>query len=136
MVNVIVRDSDPLVDQGQQLVGAVGNIDFLTITVLLMPVAFLSIPLLIALPVILLMAIWAVISLARVLYPEGLKRRSEVEQADLIDLKKTAFPVRSRDIVDDLHRQTAHTLEEEPHLVEDARQEFEPLFGDLWLRRN
>ena len=101
-----------------------------------MPVAFLALPLLIALPVILLMAVWAVVTLARVLFPERLARKPKVYQADLIDVNKMAFPVRLRDIVEGIHRQAAHSLEEEPHPVENAEQEFEPLFGDLWLRRN
>ena len=101
-----------------------------------MPVAFLALPLLIAFPVILLMTVWAVVTLARVLFPERLARKPKVYRSELIEVNEMALPVRSRDIVEGIHRQAAHSLEEEPHPVKDAEQEFEPLFGDLWLRRN
>ncbi len=101
-----------------------------------MPAAIISLLLLIAVPVIVLMTVWAVVTLARVLFPKRLRRRRKIARLHLVSKHEMITLVRSRDIVEDLQRQAAHHLEEEPHFVEDARQEFEPLFGDLWLRRN
>ncbi len=102
----------------------------------MMPAAIISLFLLIAVPVIVLMTVWAVVTLARVLFPKRLRRRRKFARLHLVSDKEMIAQVRSRDIVETLQRQAAHPVEEEPHFVEDARQEFEPLFGDLWLRRN
>ena len=101
-----------------------------------MPAAIISLLLLIAVPVIVLMTVWAVVTLVRVLFPKRLRRRRRFARLHLVSNHEMITLVRSRDIVEDLQRQAAHHLEEQPHFVEDARQEFEPLFGDLWLRRN
>jgi len=101
-----------------------------------MPASFPSLFLVIAVPVVVLMTVWATVMLGRVLFPKRLKwGRREVRETPSARGERIES-VRSRDIVEDLHKQTAHSVEEEPHVVEDARQEFEPLFGDLWLRRN
>jgi len=103
---------------------------------MLMPASIISLFLLIAVPVIVLMTVWAVVTLGRVLFPERLRRRKTVAREQMVSRHEIVKRVTSKDIVEDIHRQAAHFVEEEPHFVEDARQEFEPLFGDLWLRRN
>lgn len=101
-----------------------------------MPAAIISLLLLIAVPVIVLMTVWVVVTMGRVLFPERLRRRKTVAREQMVPGPEMENRVRSKDIVENIHRQAAHFVEEEPHFVEDARQEFEPLFGDLWLRRN
>ena len=103
---------------------------------MLMPASIFSLFLLIALPVIVLMTVWAAVTLGRVLFPKRLRRHRRIARLQMISDNEGIAQVRSRDIVEDLQRQAAHHVEEEPHFVEDARREFEPLFGDLWLRRN
>ena len=101
-----------------------------------MPAAIISLLLLIAVPVIVLMTVWVVVTMGRVLFPERLRTHKSVVREQMVPGPEMENRVRSKDIVEDLQRQAAHHLEEEPHFVEDARKEFEPLFGDLWLRRN
>jgi len=101
-----------------------------------MPAAIISLFLLIAVPVIVLMTVWAVVMLGRVLFPERLRTRKRVVYEQMVSGPEMVNRVRSKDIMEDIYRQAVHPVEEEPHFVEDARQEFEPLFGDLWLRRN
>ncbi len=103
---------------------------------MLMPASIISLFLLIAVPVIVLMTVWAVVTLGRVLFPERLRRRKTVAREQMVSGPEIVKRVTSKDIVEDIYRQAAHPVEEEPHFVEDARQEFEPLFSDLWLRRN
>ena len=103
---------------------------------MLMPASIISLFLLIAVPVVVLILVWAVVTLARVLFPKPVRRRKRVAPRQMASGTEMVRRVRSKDIVEDIYRQAAHPVEEEPHFVEDARQEFEPLFGDLWLRRN
>lgn len=100
-----------------------------------MPAALFTLVLLVAVPVIVLMTAWAAVTLARVLFPRKQKRPTGFVPGPLFRGERMES-VCSRDIVEDIHRQAAHSVEEEPHPVESARGEFEPLFGDLWLRRN
>lgn len=83
----------------------------------------------VAVPVILLISVWATVTAWRLLFPEEptpmdpvARRRLATEQGDFV-------PVRLRDIVDDQRARQAV-------IAEGTMPDAHPFEADLWLRRN
>lgn len=111
-----------------------------------MPLAMLPVPplaaiiagfFLVALPFILLMMIWTVVTMMRILFPErdlpfdGTARRERARR------RGEAVPVRFRDLVEDQRRARAPAMPERAPTGASPRPEADsPLADDLWLRRN
>lgn len=83
----------------------------------------------VAVPAILLMAVWAGVTALRLLFPEEplpldpvARRRRKTERGEFV-------PVRLRDILDD--QRARQSVAPDGHLPEGP-----PSAGDLWLRRN
>lgn len=88
---------------------------------------------LVAIPTVLLMTVWTVVTIARILFPEKPLPFDASARRQRATLRGESVPVRLRDILEDQARQPART----PRVEGDpALPETHPLFDDLWLRRN
>lgn len=94
---------------------------------------------LIAFPVILLMAIWTVITMGRILFPERALPFDAAARREAARRRGQSVPVRVQDILDDQRRRPPHPALPQRDPVADGvhpEETGDPLFDDLWLRRN
>ncbi|MAQ93220.1 hypothetical protein B1759_07640 [Rubrivirga sp. SAORIC476] len=95
----------------------------------------------VTIPTILLLAVWAGVTAFRILFPDEALPMDAVSRRRRLAARGESVPVRLRDIMDDQRaRQAVGSF---PVLPGDAseprpvdRPETNPLFADLWLRRN
>ena len=87
---------------------------------------------LVAIPTVLLMTVWTVVTVARILFPERPLPFDASERRRRATTKGQAVPVRLRDIMEDQARQPVPA----PPPDGAALPERDPLFEDLWIRRN
>lgn len=88
---------------------------------------------LVALPIIILMAVWAGITMVRILFPEKPLPFEAAARRHRATMRGETRPVRLRDIIEDEARRRA-----EPTAVggAEAGPPRHPFVDDLWLRRN
>ncbi len=95
---------------------------------------------LVAVPVLILVFVWAAVTTLRILLPERPLPFEPVERRRRATLRGESVPVRLRDILEDqARRRTAargQADELEANESEPAASPMHPLFDDLWLRRN
>lgn len=92
---------------------------------------------LVAIPTVLIMTVWTIVTVIRILFPErplpfdGSARRQRAA------LRGESVPVRLRDILEDQERRRqAQTVRAPRPDGAPPEPEPHPLFDDLWLRRN
>ena len=92
---------------------------------------------LVAIPTVLMMTVWTIVTVVRILFPErplpfdGSMRRRRAT------LRGESVPVKLRDILEDQERQRQAQPVRAPRPEgEPPEPEPHPLFDDLWLRRN
>lgn len=109
----------------------------------MLPLASVSALLIVAFPVLMLMVVWTVVTMARILFPESDVLPYEVLISRLEAARHTgkAVPVRARDIVEDLRRMPPCPVSSRvPALPEGTDPDgLDPralLAADLWKRRN
>lgn len=91
---------------------------------------------LVAIPTLILMTVWTVITVARILFPERPLPFDASARRQRRTLRGEAVPVRLRDIMEDQALRQAR-----PHAAplgggREAGPSTHPLFEDLWVRRN
>lgn len=111
-----------------------------------MPVTAVSLPLgalvtgfvLVAVPVLILVAVWAVVTMCRLLFPERPLPFEPVARRRRAALRGESVPVRLRDILEDQAQRQAAAAQaaDRTESEEAAAPATHPLFDDLWLRRN
>jgi hypothetical protein len=95
----------------------------------------------VAIPAILLMAVWAGVTAFRILFPDEPLPMDPVSRRRRLTARGESVPVRLRDILDDQRaRQAVGTHPTVPDETAEADTPrgpaTHPLFADLWLRRN
>lgn len=100
------------------------------------PAAIVSIFFLVAVPAILFMVIWTVVTMARVLFPERPLPFDALRRRERARLLGRSVPVQARDIVEDLRRHPPRPVMPHRHPVAEGDDLPPPLFEDLWMRRN
>lgn len=104
---------------------------------MLQPAALVSVFLLVAVPVLLLMTIWAAVMAMRILFPERpLPFDARACRAAARRREGKAVPVRLQDILDDQRARRAPLPERHPVLDDELNPAGSSLANDLWLRRN
>jgi hypothetical protein len=89
---------------------------------------------LVAIPTLVLMAVWTAVTVARILFPERPLPFDGSQRRRRRTLQGEAVPVRLRDILEDqaLRQSQGAPVERQP----GEGPAVHPLFDDLWLRRN
>ena len=91
----------------------------------------------VAVPVLVLVMVWGVVSTLRILIPERPLPFEPFERRRRATLRGESVPVRLRDILEDqAQRQAALAPDPESDEPEELTRTAHPLFDDLWLRRN
>ena len=91
---------------------------------------------LVAIPTVLLMTVWTVVTVARILFPERPLPFEAASRRRRAMLRGESVPVRLRDIMEDQARQPVPAPPAEAAVEQGELPERHPLFDDLWLRRN
>ncbi|MDT0631332.1 hypothetical protein RQM47_04655 [Rubrivirga sp. S365] len=86
---------------------------------------------LVALPTVLLMAVWTVVTVLRILFPERPLPFDAAARRQRARIRGESVPVRLRDILEDQARQPVPAPPADGDLPDRH-----PLADDLWLRRN
>lgn len=95
----------------------------------------------VTIPTILLLAVWAGVTAFRILFPDEVLPTDAAARRRRLAARGESVPVRLRDIMDDQRaRQAIGAFPVLPDQASEARPvdrpEPNPLFADLWLRRN
>ena len=88
----------------------------------------------VAIPAIVLMAVWAGVTAFRLLFPEDTLPLEPVARRRRATAEGGFVPVRVRDIVEDQQARQAVAARQRATGTGDPAEH--PLFADLWLRRN
>ena len=92
---------------------------------------------LIALPIIVLMTAWTVVTMVRILFPERVLPFDPSAHRQRARQRGQAVPVRFRDLVDDQRHAEAPAMPYQPPADASSTTEVpRALMNDLWLRRN
>ena len=89
----------------------------------------------VAVPTILLMTVWTIVTVLRILFPERPLPFDPASRRRRATMRGESVPVRLRDIMEDQARQPlpARRVDAEPGVDLPER---DPLLEDLWRRRN
>ena len=92
---------------------------------------------LVAIPTVLIMTVWTIVTVVRILFPERPLPFDGVSRRERAAARGESVPVRLRDILEDQERRRLAQPVRAPRPDgEPAEPEPHPLFDDLWLRRN
>lgn len=91
----------------------------------------------IAAPVIILMTVWTLVTMARILFPERDLPFDPAARRERARQRGQAVPVRFRDLVEDQRRASAPAMPERAQAGASSKPKVaSALAEDLWLRRN
>jgi hypothetical protein len=103
-----------------------------------MPVgALITGAILIAVPLMVLMTVWAAVTMARILFPERTRPLDAVEQRIRSRRLGGAPGIRVHDLLEDEERRPAGpAMPRHRAVADEPLGDADPLAEDLWLRRN
>ncbi|MFN3595797.1 MAG: hypothetical protein ACK41D_00825 [Rubricoccaceae bacterium] len=109
-----------------------------SVALILLPGALLTGFFMLAVPAVVLMTVWTVITMCRILFPERPLPFDAAARREAARRQGRAVPVRLQDILDDQRRPVRRPVLPQAQTIhpEETAPRTDPLYQDLWLRRN